>query len=283
MGRNDRNRKKKTGRSTFFIMPLVLALLIGLAGSLFSVKFFKHKNGLGSLTTLLEETDESSQESNNNSKSPVNSAENTFNEFEFDTKSGLPDLLGSDDFIRKKLVKLSPGLAPWLNTDQVIRRYLTVVNDFAQGLRVSKHMSFLRLDDPFAAAGDGNVLFIAPKSFKRYDNLAAAIQTIDAKSAALLYVGIRPLLLQVFAELGYPKDITLETIVKKAAGEIIATPIIQGDIELVRPSLFYKFSDPNLEALNGVQKQIIRMGPENQRILQQKCREFLVEVAKKTG
>ncbi len=293
MGRYDRNRNKKSDRSTFFIMPLILALLIGLAGSLFSVKLFKKKNGLNSLTTLLEETDESSQQGKHTDqlsdantdagKLLVNSAGSMLNEANFDPKSGLPALLDSDGFIRKQLAKLSPGLAPWLNTDQVIRRYLTVVNDFAQGLRVSKHMSFLRFDEPFAATGDGNVLYIAPKSFSRYSNLATTIQAIDAKSAAQLYIAIRPLLIQVFAEFGYPKDITLESIVKKAAGEIIATPVIQGEIELVRPSLFYKFADPNLESLNAVQKQIIRMGPENQRILQQKCREFLVELAKKTG
>lgn len=87
-------------------------------------------------------------------------------------------------------------------------------------------------------------------------------------------------MLQVFAEFSYPQDITLESIVKKAAGEILATPAIEGQVALIRPSVYYKFADAKLEALNPVQKQMIRMGPENTRIIQAKCREFLVELAK---
>jgi hypothetical protein len=87
-------------------------------------------------------------------------------------------------------------------------------------------------------------------------------------------------MLQVFAEFSYPKDFTLETIIKKAAGEIIATPVVEGQISLIRPSVLYKFADPKLEALNAVQKQMIRMGPENTKIIQNKCREFLVDLGK---
>jgi hypothetical protein len=72
----------------------------------------------------------------------------------------------------------------------------------------------------------------------------------------------------------------LETIVKKALAEIITAPVIEENVSLVRPSLYYKFADSNLEALNPVKKQMIRMGPDNTRIIQQKCREFLVELGK---
>ncbi|MBK8815303.1 MAG: DUF3014 domain-containing protein [Methylococcaceae bacterium] len=121
---------------------------------------------------------------------------------------------------------------------------------------------------------------MAPKSFHRYDNLAQAVQVIDAKAAVKFYVYVRPLILQVFGEFSYPKDITLESIISKAAGEIIATPVIEDQIQLVRPSRFYKFADPRLESLNPVQKQMIRMGPDNLKIFQNKCREFLVQLAK---
>jgi Protein of unknown function (DUF3014) len=293
MGRYDRNKKKKSDRSTFFIMPLILAVLIGIGGSLFTLKFFYKKEKLDSLSTQIKDSskhanapappaDEQRKQITKDITSlpAIDKEIAKLNELIFEPQPGLPNLLDSDTLIRKQLTKLSPGLSPWLDTDQLIRRYLMIVNDFAQGIRVSKHMSFLIYEEPFSVLGDGNVLYIAPKSYRRYDSLAQAVQAIDAKAAVKLYVYVRPLILQVFGEFNYPKDITLESIISKAAGEIIATPVIEDQIQLVRPSRFYKFADPGFETLNPVQKQMIRMGPDNLKIFQMKCREFLVQLAK---
>jgi hypothetical protein len=192
----------------------------------------------------------------------------------------LHDLLGSDPVVRQAIIKLSPGLTTWLNTDQLIRRFFLIVNDFSQSQRVSRHMSFLRLQEPFFVEQNGNDLYIAPKNYQRYKSLTEAIKAVDAKKAANLYRRFRTLLLQVLAELGFAKDITLESVVKKAAAEIIAAPVIEGQIMLIRPSVYYRFADPKMEAFNPVQKQMIRMGPENTRIIQAKCREILVELGK---
>ena len=117
----------------------------------------------------------------------------------------LPDLLSSDPVIRQMVMKLSPALAPWLATDQLVRKFFFIVNDFSQGQRVPSHMSFLRLQDPFAVEQDGNQLYIAPKNFQRYKLFTQAIAAIDARRAAVLYRKYRPLIYQVYAELGYPK------------------------------------------------------------------------------
>lgn len=192
----------------------------------------------------------------------------------------LPDLLGSDPVVRQSIIKLSPGLATWLNTDQLIRRFFLIINDFSQSQRITSHMSFLRLADPFFVEQDGNDLYIAAKNYHRYKLFTDAIQAIDAKKSANLYRRFRPLILQVFTEMGYSKDITLESVVKKAAAEIIAAPVIDGRIMLIRPSVYYRFADPKMESLIPVHKQLIRMGPENTRIIQAKCREILVELGK---
>jgi hypothetical protein len=157
---------------------------------------------------------------------------------------------------------------------------MVITNDFAQGYRIAKHMSFLRLEEPFSVEQDENGEYIAPKSFHRYDKLAQSIQMIDAKAAVEFYQKARPLMLQVFSEFSYPQDITLETIIKKAAAEMLAAPTIEGHILLYRPSVYYRFADLKVEALSPVQKQMIRMGTENTRIIQAKVREFLVELAK---
>jgi hypothetical protein len=44
---------------------------------------------------------------------------------------------------------------------------------------------------------------------------------------------------------------------------VLATPDLEGDIEVVQPKVYYQFADPNLESLKPLQKQLLRMGPQN--------------------
>ncbi len=290
MGRYGRDRGKQSRKAAFIIMILA-SLLIGISGTYFVVQKFNlqkiadtdHSGDVPSNETLTQEKfpseglvlDDGGEVLDIAAEPEISAGNEPLSQ-----KSGLPDLLSSDDAFRKAVIKLSPGLMQWLNTNLLIRKYVVIVNDFSQGIRVYKHVSFLRFEEPFTVEQGENGLQFAPKGYRRYDLLTQAINAIDARAAVALYQKFRPLMLQVFAEFGYPKDITLEAIVKKAASEIIAAPVIEGQIALVRPSLFYKFADPNLEALNPVQKQMLRMGAENTRIIQNKCREFLVELGK---
>jgi hypothetical protein len=188
----------------------------------------------------------------------------------------LPALDNSDGLFREAMLQLSPELLQWLNAGQLIRKYVVIANDFSQGLILEKHLRFLKPDQPFAADQDDSGLFIATKSYQRYDKLAAAIAALDAQATLAVYKKFKPLLLQVFAEFSYPEEHSLEDILIKAAAEILAAPVIDGRIALVRPTVNYKFADQKLEALSPIRKQMIRMGPENTRIIQNKVR-MLVE------
>lgn len=292
MGRYDRNRGKESSKTSFIIIPIVISLLIGMGGISYVMDNFK--NLKEAEVTVLDEAPSkeiaaSEEFSEGRQLAAGNELEILPGAPEILTSRGsqstaqqsvLPDLLSSDNVFRQALIKLSPGFAQWLNSDQLIRKYVLIANDFAQGLRISNHMSFLRLAEPFAVEQGENGLHIVPKSFQRYNKLAQAIQVINVKAAVEVYQKFRPLMLQVFAEFNYPRDITLESIVKKAAAEILAAPALEGQVNLIRPSVYYKFADAELEALNPIQKQMIRMGSENTKIIQNKCREFLVELAK---
>ena len=291
MSRYDRSRSKQPSK-TAFIFTILVSLFIGISGTYYVLQNYKHnkaENVSGTGNTVTNEiavTDKSldSQQvpvenGNEARQAQTDSAADPSYE-PINQKSGLPDLLSSDRAFRRSLIKLSPALVEWLGGDQLIRRYIVIANDFSQGLRVLKHVSFLRFEEAFAVEQGENGLQIAPKSYRRYDKLAQAIEVVDAKAAVAVYQKFRPLMLQVFAEFSYPKDITLESVVKKAASEILAAPVLEGQHAVVRPSLFYKFADPKLEALNPVQKQMLRMGAQNMRTIQNKCREFLVELGK---
>ncbi|MDC0004652.1 DUF3014 domain-containing protein, partial [Porticoccaceae bacterium] len=88
-------------------------------------------------------------------------------------------------------------------------------------------------------------------------------------SMAQMFHFTRPLLETAFAEMGY-RSRQMDGIILQAIDNILDTPIIVERIELTRDSVAYKFSDPDLEALLPLQKQLLRTGPENtQRIQQQ--------------
>ena len=192
-----------------------------------------------------------------------------------DTWFVLPDLEHSDALLREEMTGISPALAGWLDTDQLIRKYVVIANDFSQGLRLEKNLRFLELDQPFAVEQDNEKLFIAAKSYHRYDRLAAAINALDVRATLAVYEKFRPLLMEVFKEFSYPDEYNLEDIFTKAAAIILAAPARDGQIALERHSVHYKFADQQLEALNPIHKQMLRMGPDNTRIIQNKVRLFV--------
>ena len=200
-------------------------------------------------------------------------------ELQQDASFILPDLDHSDALLREEMTGISPMLSGWLNTDQLVRKYVVIANDFSQGLRLEKNLRFLELDQPFAVDQDNENLFIATKSYQRYDRLAAAINALDVQATLAVYKKFRPLLVQVFREFSYPDEYSLEDIFTKAAAVILAAPARDGQIALERQSARYKFADQQLEALNPVHKQMLRMGPDNTRIIQNKLRLFVAGLA----
>lgn len=189
----------------------------------------------------------------------------------------LPELSSSDESFREAIMAISPELAPWLKADYLIKKYVVIANDFSQGLWQEKHMRFLKQSTAFAVEDTGSGPVMSKKSYQRYDKLATAIAAIDANAALMAYQKFKPLLQQVFAEFGYPAEHPLDDIFLKTAAQILATPLIEQPIALEKPSVFYKYADKKLEALSPVSKQMLRMGPKNTRIIQNKVRQ-LVEV-----
>lgn len=292
MSRYDPKRSKNVKKTPFLTIVVLMALFFGVPGAHYVMTHFKYEISPEVKVPDQDASDDFLTTESFLEEQPIaDSAELKPPPLEIQVSAdnsaqpsvqapGLPDLLNSDDLLRQSLIKISPGLAQWLGTDQLLRKYVVIVNDFAQGFRISNHMSFIRHQQPFSVDQIDNNLTIAAKSYQRYNTFTQAIQVIDAKAAVALYQKFRPLALQVFAGFSYPKDITLEAIVQKAAAEVLAAPTFEGQISVIRPSVHYKYADPKLEALSPVQKQMIRMGSENTRIIQNKLREFLVELAK---
>lgn len=189
-------------------------------------------------------------------------------------RTNLPPLNQSDQAVQQDISTLAPKLSEWFASNQLLKKHLTIVNDFSQGQRPYKHFRFLRLKQAFKVKQDQKGLFIDPESYKRYDILVAAINQLDINNSLHYYQAYRPLLQQLFEEFGYPKNHNLDDLFKKAIAQILEAPVLENRIGITKHATRYKFADKRLELLNPVHKQIIRMGPDNTRILQGKLRLF---------
>ncbi|BCG65253.1 MAG: hypothetical protein methR_P3079 [Methyloprofundus sp.] len=191
----------------------------------------------------------------------------------------LPELNASDGVFFQDVLTVSEQLTPWLFKKQLIRKYVFASNAMSQGLRPSaKVLRELPFSEPFSVTQFGDKMYISERSYHRYDALAQAVNSIDNQAAVALYRKYESLFQTVFNELSYPKNYQVLDIIRAAVGKILQAPIVKGKVAVVRPSVRYKFADPKLEKLSALDKQMLRMGPENTQIIQQKLRNFMQDL-----
>lgn len=192
----------------------------------------------------------------------------------------LPLLDDSDQLIRDGVVTLSshPDIAAWLVSDELIRKFVVLVDNTVHGSVPRKHVAFLAPEGPFKANKISDALYVLnEESYARYDLLTAIFAGIDSQRAVEFYVLLKPLFQEAYVELGYT-DKQFDEAVFLAIGRLLETPVVPQPIHLVRPVVMYKFADEKLESLSEVQKQLIRMGPKNTRIIHAKLSDIALEL-----
>lgn len=187
----------------------------------------------------------------------------------------LPSLDHSDDNFKESVENVSPGLVHWFNIKDVIRKYIILINDISQNQILFKHRDFLNIPQKIVVKKDRLGLYLAKESYKRFDHFANAISSIDIKKGIRLYLTFRPLFKQIYNEFSYPPEYRLEDIFLKAAANVINAPSIETRIALTKYPNKYKFADNNLESLNNIEKQMLRMGPKNTKKIQSKLRQLI--------
>jgi hypothetical protein len=185
----------------------------------------------------------------------------------------LPPLDLTDPVVRELLRGLSsrPELATWLATDGLIRNFVASVDAVANGGTPSAHLRRLAPSRPLAVESKGERLTIDRRSYERYDGIATTVDTLDADGLARAYATLRPRLQEAYRELGYPEG-NFDAAVERALGTLLSAPLVEGTVEVQRAPVLYQFVNPRLERLSPAQKQLLRMGPRNQRVIQDKLR-----------
>ena len=188
----------------------------------------------------------------------------------------LPALGDSDALVRQRVGLLSshPLVSAWLAGKGLVRNFVVVVDNISHGTTPSRHLLVLRPGGRFRVVMRGNRTVIDPRNYDRYSRIVAAAMSIDPRAAARTYGTFKPLLQTAFDELGNQEP--LDRALERGIVALLKVPAVDGDIqlELAGEGIGYEYVDAKLETLTGAQKQLLRMGANNVRAIQQQLRLF---------
>ena len=192
----------------------------------------------------------------------------------------LPPLSESDAWVREALGEWSPP-AEWLAREELISRLSVVLQNAAQGQLPRRQLSFLAPSEVFPVVKEGEVIFADPAGYARYTPYLDLLEKMPPARAAQLFNQMEPLVMEAFALLG--ERTPLQNTLQAAASQIEALPELNAPVMLVQPNVMYLYADPELESRSELDKQLLRMGPDNVRRFKAYVAEFMAFYSSQTN
>jgi len=174
-----------------------------------------------------------------------------------------------------------PEFDKWLMSDNLLRRFVASVDNIANGESPRANVEFLKPPGRFDVVEKGDQVIINPRSYIRYQAIPMVLASLETEVLVGIYKKLIPVLEEAYQELGYPGKHFRQPLAR-ALDQLIATPVVEGDVILEEKVSSYAFADPKLEALSEAQKHLLRMGPQNTRALIRKLKEIR-DALKKEG
>lgn len=181
----------------------------------------------------------------------------------------------SDPVVREQLEPVFNDnlLAAALTPHNLIERGAALVDLTRQGRVEPKLLPLPPPEGKFTVISEGENFYVDPASYARYDGYAQAVSSLDPQLLTSAFHQFRPLLEQAYAALGYKAE-DLDNSLIRALDQVINAPTLEQPAILVKDVTTYNFADESLEALSPLAKQLMRMGPENQALVQGQARAF---------
>ena len=187
----------------------------------------------------------------------------------------LPRLEESDDAVRDAVGDIPLGAAgqQYLTPGNIIERSASVVYLMAQGDVPYKLLPISRPKASFLFSDDGTQVVTDPAGFARYDALTQWLESLDLESLSSSLEWFIPLFREAWSY--YGEDLAaFDMAVVIMLDLVIATPEVDlSETRLIRKEAVWIFEDPAIEGLAPIQKQVLRMGPENAKVLKAKAAE----------
>ena len=164
--------------------------------------------------------------------------------------------------------------------ESIIANLVASITNTAQG-RLPENVSLLTPPiQEFGVFKKADNHFISPESFTRYNVYAQTFDQIDTSDLLALLAQYEPQILTNFEQIAEPNADFTDTLIT-AINRLLDTPSVNLPIPVVSDSAMYKFANPQLEALLPAQKQLLRMGPDNMRMVKAKLRDLRTALASK--
>jgi len=201
----------------------------------------------------------------------------------------LPSLDESDNWLKEKLPSLTwrNELLKLVIDDNMIRRFVVFTDNFSQGILTYKHSPLTLPSSSFSAIETQNFdesnqqeWLWDKSSERRFSLYIDLIKSIDSESLINWYLEIKPLIDEAYIELGYPDDKFTDTL-QSAITRVLDAELPKSPLRIIRPSVMYKYQDPAIEALDDVDKLLLRLGKENLLIIKSALLEFSEKLAEK--
>lgn len=180
----------------------------------------------------------------------------------------LPTLDESDAWIQEKLPSFTwrKELLKLVINQDMIRRFVVFTDNFAQGNLAYAHSPLIKPTTKFSAnevKNDGNTNWKWDESAtRRFTLYVDLLRSFDSETLIQWYFEMKPLIDQAYAELGYPDD-DFTDVLHDAISKVLDLEIPKASLDLVRPSVMFRYKDARVEALDDSDKLLLRLGKEN--------------------
>ena len=177
-----------------------------------------------------------------------------------------------DALLREQLVAAGarPVLLKLLREQQPLEISAALIDGLGRGTVLRKFLPAGMHAEGFSVLTQDDGIYMNPTNFLRYDRYADAIAALDVSVLVNAFHLLRPLYEQTYGYLGLNPD-DFDNAVMRTLDLVLATPEIGEPIALKPKAVMYLYADPSLESLPEVQKQLLRMGPDNIRRIKQQA------------
>lgn len=184
-------------------------------------------------------------------------------------------LATSDEDIRQMLGAGNPPgqFTQVLQSGDLVLRSAALIDGVSHGLVPRKILPLKPPGEKFRPIIVDGKPYLDPAGYQRFDSYANGIVAIDPGLLVAAFHRFRPLIETAYEELGYTAE-ELDNALIRSLDYVLATPVPAEGIALKRKEAVFQYADPELEQLPPLQKQILRMGPDNSAMIKDWVRKL---------
>jgi hypothetical protein len=197
----------------------------------------------------------------------------------------LPPLAESDVPMRGALENLfgKESVEQFVAPENLVRNIVVTIDNLSTEKVPERIRPVKPTSGRFMVDGTEEAPALGAANFERYKPAVQLIRSLDTQQLVATYTRYYPLFQDAYANLGHPPEYFNDRLVE-VIDHLLVTPELRGPVALTRPGVRYEFADPELESKSAGQKLLIRMGPDNAKVVKDKLTQLRAElIAKQAG